>query len=79
VEDILLAFLLGGPRVSVSLPRPSFIALNIYAAPQHLVLTSMLHEIVRGPRLPIGPRLCRIVDATFREIISPGTSVNKPL
>ena len=33
-------------------PRPSFIALNIYPAPLHLVLTSMLHEIVRGPAPP---------------------------
>jgi hypothetical protein len=40
---------------SVSLTRPSFIALNIYAPPQHLVLTTMLHEVVKGPRPPIGP------------------------
>ena len=38
----------GGRAILSLFPRPSFIALNIYPAPLHLVSTSMRHEIVRG-------------------------------
>jgi hypothetical protein len=31
------------------------------------VLTSMLHEIVRGPLPSIGPGLCRMLDTNFAE------------
>ena len=48
-DRILLASLAVGPGCSLSLiPRPLFIALNIYASPLHLVLTTMLHEVVKG-------------------------------
>jgi hypothetical protein len=63
----------------VSLPRPSFIALNIYAPPQHLVLTTMLHEIVKGPEAPYAGG--GMQDPAFglpRTHLLPRTRVNKP-
>jgi hypothetical protein len=79
VEDILLAFLPGGPGVcvSLSLPRPSFIVLNIYAPPQHLVLTTMLREIVKGPAPSHRTGFMQDTGQLPRTHIL-GTPVNKP-
>jgi hypothetical protein len=52
VEDTLLASPWMGAGFLCSLCRPSFIALDIYAPPQHLVITSMRHGVMEGPEEP---------------------------
>jgi hypothetical protein len=48
-------------------PADSFTQPHVYAAPLDVVLTSMLHDLARGPAPPIGPGLCKIVDMNFAE------------
>jgi hypothetical protein len=50
---------------------------HLYAAPQDVVMTSMVHDLVRGPAPSVGEGLCRILDMDFREFTFLGNSVNK--
>ena len=50
---------------------------HLYAAPQDVVMTSILHDLVRGPAPSIGERLCKILDMEFPEFTFSTHFVNK--
>jgi hypothetical protein len=45
----------------------AFTFAHIHPAPQYVVLTSMLHDLVGAVSSPLGLGLCRILDMNFRE------------